>query len=81
MGIHAHCVAIEEDPDIRSLLSLGAFTGRLQSTTESTGAAGVSAVAEVKDLELVTVDVALHDLQGNDVPHALRGESPGRPSW
>ncbi|MDR6505076.1 response regulator [Arthrobacter oryzae] len=73
--MHAHCVVIEEDPDIRSLLSLALSRAGFKVTTESTGAAGVSTVAGDSDLELVTVDVALHDLQGNDVLHALRGVS------
>ena len=73
--MHAHCVVIEEDPDIRSLLSLALSRAGFEVTTESTGAAGVSAVAGEKNLDLVTVDVALHDLQGNDVLRALRDVS------
>ncbi|MDQ0078448.1 hypothetical protein [Arthrobacter oryzae] len=45
--MHAHCVVIEEDPDIRSLLSLALSRAGFEVTTESTG---VNAVAEDKDL-------------------------------
>ena len=75
MGMHAHCVVIEEDPDIRSLLSLALSRAGFNVKTESTGTAGINAVAEDKNLELVTVDVALHDLGGTDLLQALRGVS------
>lgn len=72
MGTQGHCVVIEEDPDIRGLLCLALSRVGFDVKTESTGAAGVHAVAEDEDLELVTVDVALHDLRGSDILHALR---------
>lgn len=72
MGTHGHCVVIEEDPDIRALLSLALSRAGYNVTTESTGAAGVDAVAGDDDVELVTVDVALPDLRGSEILHALR---------
>jgi DNA-binding response OmpR family regulator len=72
MGTQGHCVVIEEDPDIRGFLCLALSRAGFDVKTESTGAAGVHAVADDEDLELVTVDVALHDLHGSELLHALR---------
>jgi two-component system, OmpR family, response regulator len=72
MGTQGHCVVIEGDPDIRGLLCLALSRAGFDVKTESTGAAGVNAVAEDENVELVTVDVALPDLRGSTVLHALR---------
>jgi two-component system, OmpR family, response regulator len=72
MRTPGHCVVIEDDPDIRGLLCLALSRAGFNVKTESTGAAGVHAVAEDEDVELVTVDVALPDVRGSEILHALR---------
>jgi DNA-binding response OmpR family regulator len=72
MGTQGRCVVIEEDPDIRGLLSLALSRAGFDVITESTGTAGVNAVAEDENVDLVTVDVVLPDLHGNELLHALR---------
>jgi DNA-binding response OmpR family regulator len=72
MGTQGRCVVIEEDPDIRGLLSLALSRAGFDVVTESTGTAGVNAVAEDENVDLVTVDVVLPDLHGNELLHALR---------
>jgi DNA-binding response OmpR family regulator len=65
------CLVIEDDQDIRDLLS-AILTGMgFTVHAEATGTAGLRA-AETLDLDLITLDLGLPDLNGLDVARHLR---------
>ncbi|YCI74479.1 response regulator [Arthrobacter sp. R1-13] len=68
------CLVIEDDQDIRDLLSTILTGLGFTVHAEATGDAGLRA-AETLDLDLITLDLGLPDVNGLDVAHHLRALS------
>lgn len=68
------CLVIEDDPDIRGLLTMILTGMGFEVHAAATGTAGLRA-AETLDLDLITLDLGLPDLNGLDVARYLRALS------
>jgi len=72
--LHRRAVVIEDDADVRALLTQLLQQAGFEVTEAETGAAGVRAVREV-DADLVTLDLNLPDLDGIEVCRRIRDVS------
>lgn len=71
------CLVIEDDPDIRQLITVVLSRAGFEVLTASTGAEGIAAgAASGTSLSLITLDMGLPDMDGHDVARALRTLSP-----
>ncbi|CAM3307629.1 Transcriptional regulatory protein SrrA [Arthrobacter ulcerisalmonis] len=71
MNSRGICLVIEDDPDIRGLLGLILSGAGFEVHAEATGAADLSAARRL-DLDLITLDLGLPDLDGHDVARRIR---------
>ena len=69
---HARILVVDDEPNIRDLLSTGLSFGGYQVKTVSNGAATISAVLE-EEPDLIILDVMLPDMNGFSVTKRLRG--------
>jgi two-component system, OmpR family, response regulator len=65
------CLVIEDDPDIRGLISAVLGRAGFDVRTAGSGAEGIAAAASL-DLALVTLDMGLPDMDGHDAVRSLR---------
>ncbi|MGO2682732.1 response regulator transcription factor [Microbacterium sp.] len=68
----ARILVVDDEPNIRDLLSTGLSFGGYQVKTVSNGAATISAVLE-EEPDLIILDVMLPDMNGFSVTKRLRG--------
>lgn len=68
----ARILVVDDEPNIRDLLSTGLTFGGYQVKTVSNGAATISAVLE-EEPDLIILDVMLPDMNGFSVTKRLRG--------
>lgn len=68
------CLVVEDDDDIRGLISVVLAREGFEVRTASTGLAGVLAAAD-PSLSLITLDLGLPDLDGRLVVAAVRAQS------
>jgi DNA-binding response OmpR family regulator len=69
--LQRRAVVIEDDPDVRALLTQILQQAGFEVTESASGAAGVRAVREL-DVDLVTLDLNLPDLDGIEVCRRIR---------
>lgn len=68
------CVVIEDDADIRDLISIILTGAGFEVHAEETGSGGLAAVSRLQPV-LVTLDLGLPDMDGRDVARHLRAVS------
>jgi two-component system, OmpR family, response regulator len=73
-------VVIEDDLDVRTLVSNLLERAGVTVHTAGTGAAGVALAARL-DPDLVTIDLGLPDMDGYEVAELLRGPDGTRPRF
>lgn len=68
------CLVVEDDDDIRGLITVVLSGAGFKVTAVGTGAEGIAAAADPA-IALVTLDLGLPDMDGHVVAHAIRGLS------
>lgn len=71
MSTRGICLVIEDDADIRGLLSVILTNAGFEVHAIETGAEGLHAATRL-DLTLITLDLGLPDMDGRDVSRRLR---------
>lgn len=67
------CLVIEDDPDIRGLITVVLGRAGFKVLTAESGAEGIAAcTAAGSSLSLITLDLGLPDMDGHEVARALR---------
>lgn len=74
MEIQHICLVIEDDADIRGLITAVLGHAGFEVRTATSGAEGIAA-ATGSSLSLITLDMGLPDMDGHDVARALRALS------
>lgn len=69
------CLVIENDDDIRALITLALSSAGFEVRAVGSGAHGIAAAASDFSLSLITLDMALPDMDCHDVARALRALS------
>jgi two-component system, OmpR family, response regulator len=69
------CLVIEDDADIRGLISVVLTRAGFDVRTAVSGAEGIAAAASISP-DLITLDMGLPDMDGRDAALALRTLSP-----
>lgn len=68
------CLVVEDDSDIRGLITVVLARAGFEVKAVSTGADGIAAAGD-PDIALVTLDLGLPDMDGHDVARAIRARS------
>lgn len=68
------CLVVEDDDDIRGLISVVLSRAGFEVKAVGTGAEGIAAAAD-PDIALVTLDLGLPDMDGHVVARAIRARS------
>ena len=77
--IDPHVIVLEDDPELRSLLTRGLREEGFEVTTAGT-ASEMLALRPDEEPDAMIVDVGLPDADGRDLVQALRAQGVRRPS-
>lgn len=69
------CLIIENDDGIRALITLALISAGFEVRAVDSGAHGIAAAASNLELSLITLDMALSDMDSHDVARAMRALS------